>query len=216
MSPQDLDAIIHRALHHVHIFRPTSLASLVATIQQLPTYLLHPSAHYSSSRPVSLLLIDSITAFFWQQRMAQESRHTADTDATDSTTNPDNSSQTTSYAALTSALRATQALFGCAVVATHWGLLPSFPASSTTTTPPSFRPLLPHPWPSFPTLRLTLVCEPVNRFPVGMGMEAAVRDRALRQVVVEEGRRGLWVWNGAKGRRVCGVRVGGERVGVGL
>lgn len=193
---QDVEEIIHTSLQHIHIFRPTSLASLIATIQTLPAYLFDSSAHHSFERQVSLLVVDSVTAFFWQQRMGREGRGVGsredegDEDDT-SPTRPEDKTTPTN-ATLTAALLTSQSLFGHTVIVTRSGHLhsPLITAAHTNS-----------------TLQLTITRDAVNKFPVEMAVEEAERDRGVRQDVVEKGRGGLWV---------KGVKVGSVSVGVGV
>ncbi len=88
----DVECMIQEALRHVHIFQPQSLASLVATVEALPQYLLQkPSSradadpsteasagenrfprHYSSNRVLHAVLLDSASAFYWEDRLEQD------------------------------------------------------------------------------------------------------------------------------------------------
>lgn len=54
----DTNATVETALQHIHIFRPQSLTSLIATLNNLPTYLLHTS-HPSSDRALGFIALDS-------------------------------------------------------------------------------------------------------------------------------------------------------------
>ena len=73
LSHDSLPSTIVTALSHVHIFRPQSLASLHATLQSLPGYFFEGS-HPSAYRPLSFIALDSLTAFHWQTKAAEEDR----------------------------------------------------------------------------------------------------------------------------------------------
>lgn len=56
-----------RSLARLHIFRPTSSESLTATLLRLPTY-----ATSTCSAELAFLLIDNLSAFYWQDRFQLE------------------------------------------------------------------------------------------------------------------------------------------------
>jgi hypothetical protein len=79
------DALIRASLVHVHVFRPQSAASLLATVESIPAYLLAqpsgkttrpamplPPQHYSANRRLHAILLDSASAFYWQDRYDQQ------------------------------------------------------------------------------------------------------------------------------------------------
>lgn len=204
---------IEQALSHVHIFRPSSLAQLAATAAYLPTYLrsLHAPAsagHASYDRALALVVLDSASSFFWQDRQAHAEAE--DAAALNPTTNPVETHPDPPKAAgkpgtawddLVSALRALQASFpSAAVLATVWPLTPA-PAPSSAATPAraAFRSHLPAAWSSLVTARLVLQREPVRKFPVGLGLAQCTREeRESRAKVVSEGRFSVWRVGGAR------------------
>lgn len=178
--------VLH-ALQHIHILRPQSLASLVATLQDLPSYLLDTSQHHSAHRPLTLLAIDSITAFYWPERYAQETA-SLPTDAENQYQKPPPSL----YAGLVNAIKAIQAQFLCPVVAMSWSLSASKQSESSisipgvnSSMPKSLRPLLPGVWSQYVTTRVNVYREPVKKFPAGLTLEQAEREKKQRQEVVE-------------------------------
>ncbi|OAP65540.1 hypothetical protein AYL99_01512 [Fonsecaea erecta] len=204
----DLDALqetIRSSLDHVHVFRPQSSAQMTAVLASLHTYLLNRSRHHSILRPLSLIVIDSATAFYWQDRSDQalaklESLGTAP------------GGGPSRAAELIEKLKALQERFGCAVLASttspSTSSSPPFPSPSTrtlndettttattTTTSASTAPApsdrdirLVSPWTSYATLSLTLARLPVAQFPAQMDMEACLRDRDKRLEAVRKGR----------------------------
>lgn len=88
----EIETMIQEALRQVHIFQPQSLASLVATAEALPRYLFQtPSStasagasmerdatadefprHDSSDRVLHAVLLDSASAFYWEDRLEQD------------------------------------------------------------------------------------------------------------------------------------------------
>ncbi|KAH0562396.1 hypothetical protein GP486_002919, partial [Trichoglossum hirsutum] len=65
-----LEGVIRHALLHVHIYHPQSSASLAATIEAIPPYLLCGTGkkHFSSGRALEAVLLDSVSAFVYQDR----------------------------------------------------------------------------------------------------------------------------------------------------
>lgn len=89
----DVKSTVNEALHHVHIFRPQSLASLIATAHSLSHYLLRADAsepvsadrsadaddadcaeapQLSSDRTLHAVLFDGASAFYWEDRLEQD------------------------------------------------------------------------------------------------------------------------------------------------
>ncbi|KAF2275108.1 uncharacterized protein EI97DRAFT_357581, partial [Westerdykella ornata] len=54
---------IHTALPHIHIFRPQSWPSLLATLDSLPAYLFDSRRHRSTDRRIHALIIEDVDAF---------------------------------------------------------------------------------------------------------------------------------------------------------
>ena len=211
-EPSLIDSRVLGALRHVHIFQPQSLDSLVATIQALPTYLFDSTQHHSGGRALDLIAIDSVTAFFWQEKMAGEEARWGESsqEAQNGTRRPERPSP---YAVLAQELRSVQRQFECPVITTSWGLSPVAGTQSHGLgggARPSFRPRLPLAWQNFVTLRLGVGRESVKKFAPGMTLEQAERDREAREKAVQEGRFTCWVdlWGVDGGG--SGARKGGE------
>ncbi|KAI9813658.1 MAG: hypothetical protein M1827_003729 [Pycnora praestabilis] len=183
----EIEKVTLEALTHVHIFRPQSSTSLLATVQHLPTYLLTPptsfrsgtgsrqeQSHQSHRRVLRAVMLDSASAFYWQDlAAAEEDQATATTSKL---------SQTTHYRTLIKSLREIQTRFACTIIATTWGLQPNFPPHhheyqqhqshhSSSNSPPSFRPHLPPVWTSFMTLRLIVQRTKTPRFGPGVSIQ---------------------------------------------
>ncbi|KAG9123525.1 hypothetical protein FRC07_014830 [Ceratobasidium sp. 392] len=60
--------VVSEALKRVHIFRPTSTLSLATTLISIPVY--HRSR--MSDETIGMLMIDSISSFYWSDRWASE------------------------------------------------------------------------------------------------------------------------------------------------
>jgi len=188
----------------------------VSTLHALPAYLLAPpekALHYSGNRKIGLLVLDSASAYFWQERMSAEVAGLARDDDDDfealqgrfpphniaEEPSPRNDDREAKHANaqedkdIAAALRATQALFGCPVVYTTITLSNSNASTTSTSANDSIplqnslaAPLSPLPT-SFPTLRLLCSRNAVKRFPANMGVSALLQDRGARQAVVEKG-----------------------------
>ncbi len=180
-------SLIINVLQHVHIFRPHSLSCLVSTLQSIPAYMFSFSDHHSSNRELELVALDSATAFFWQSKNAEETARFETAAQTIDHKKPTNDN----HQQLVDGLRDLQKQFGCAIVATSWGISPVQPQQPGTSR--SFRPVLPPIWQSFCTLRLVVARDIVKKFPHDMRMEQAWKDAGERQTAVEEGKFSVWV-----------------------
>ncbi|KAI5805816.1 hypothetical protein EDC01DRAFT_753547 [Geopyxis carbonaria] len=67
-NPQAIHAAIHDAMNHVHIYHPESSRQLMDILQCLPEYLFDFSKHHSRHRRLDAVLIDSTSAFYWQDK----------------------------------------------------------------------------------------------------------------------------------------------------
>lgn len=179
--------VLH-GLQHIHIFRPQSLASLLSTLRSLPDYLLDMTQHSSAHRSLSLLAVDSMTAFYWPERSEQEMAYLASEEGEQGLRQTRNT-----YSEIVTALRHIQATFACPVVATSWSLSGSRAKSAVSSlgssnSPTSTRPLLPGVWNQYVTARLLVSRENVRKFPAGLTAEQAERDRIQRQEVLQRSR----------------------------
>ena len=173
-------------------------------------------------------MLDSASAYFWQERMSaevdgQESSPQKPCDnGVDDGADDDGDTGAKEDKDLTSALRATQDLFGCPIIYTTMTLANSTTSiSNTSTTHTNTMPLLQNTLPaplsplqiSFPTLRLLFSRSVVKRFPGNMGLNTLLQDRGARQAVVEKGGfrvdvvPGGSVWNRDEHERVGGLSL---------
>lgn len=211
-----LGLMIDECLRHVHVFRPQSSLALLSTLRSLESYLLHSTQHVSHARRLHAIILDSASAFYWQDRREAELLSIPgvreERAATATSQNPETSSHAnmnTPQIALetVNALRHLQHTFSCAILYSTWGLQRAHPqhkpqhmyayatpsSSSASASPLSFRPHLPRPWPTFPTLRLVVHRDPVRQFAPYMSIDEARRDASARQGVVARGEFSLWV-----------------------
>lgn len=198
---EDLETLLVSSIQHVHVFRPHSSSALLATIRALDTYFFDLSRHRSASRPLQMIVIDSVTAFFWQDRLREEVSRTETIGRPQKEIDSLRESKqifrlSDLYAELVKELKQLQGRFGCAVVytATIPGGRPantndaSGPFEQHTSRRPSLRPALPAPWGTFPALRLIVDRSQVRPFRPGINTQDAERDAPLRQSVVNQGK----------------------------
>ncbi|RHZ49840.1 putative Rad51 family DNA repair protein [Aspergillus thermomutatus] len=220
LTTEELESIIVASLQHVHVFRPQSSSSLLSTLKSLQAYLLDISRHYSSHRPLHAILIDSATAFLWQDKLRDDVARTENIGRPVAEIEHERNQKrifflSDIYAELVLTLKNLQRHFGCIVAYTCNTLnsrsvtgyqshsqstqQPSGPfdlynpSNLTATSMPSFRCPLPAPWGTFATLRLVVRRDAVRPFPPMMTVRDAQRDAIMRQNVVLEGRFLGWV-----------------------
>ncbi|KAJ5377142.1 uncharacterized protein N7496_004551 [Penicillium cataractarum] len=210
-SDGQLTEILTSSLQHVHVFRPQSSSALLATLCTLDKYLYDLSRHHSASRPLHMLVIDSATAFFWQDKLRDEVARTEEIGRPRPESDQKREMKqifnlSDLYAQIVNELKRLQGRFGCAVVYTTTVSSGRLPASTTSgqsgplgpydrppSQTPSLRPALPAPWGTFPVLRLVVHRDRVRPFPPAMSAHDARRDAPMRQSVVTQGKFSAWV-----------------------
>ncbi|KAF7715319.1 Uncharacterized protein PECH_007269 [Penicillium ucsense] len=193
---------------HVHVFRPQSSAALLATLAQLDHYLYDLSRHYSASRRLHTVIIDSATAFLWQDKLRDEIARTDEIGQSRMEIEGRRQLKQSFhlsdlYADIVSELKRLQDLFRCAVVYTTTVSSGGSSASTNSgppglydrppTSTPSLRPALPAPWGLFPTLRLVVHRDTVRPFRPAMSAHDARKDASMRQGIVQQGKFSAWV-----------------------
>lgn len=175
----DTAKLVEEALTHVHVFRPQSSRHLIETLDSLPSYILDATAHSSISRRLGLLVLDSASAFYWQDRYHAETARFKHPDQP-----RDQPSRT---AEVITKLRDLQKVFGCAI---------AYSTSAAFTTMNKQTPLLtadsaaPHEsrsasaWSRFASVTLNLSRVSVARFPSHISLEECLRDQEKRQDAV--------------------------------
>ncbi|QMW44307.1 hypothetical protein G4B11_007727 [Aspergillus flavus] len=179
-------------------------------------YLFDLTRHFSSARPLHTIIIDSASAFFWQDKLHDEVARTEDIGRPYEEIESERRKKKSfylfdMYADLVAELKRLQRLFSCAVVYTTiaWsgrsmpgqisasgpaGPFPLFdPSDVPFSRTSSFRSSLPGPWGVFPTLRLVVQRDVVRPFPPAMTVHEAQREAPVRQEVVLKGRFVGWV-----------------------
>lgn len=204
---------VQEALNHVHVFRPSSSAQLLAILESVPHYLLDRTRHASAHRPLGLVVLDSATAFYWQDRFDREMARLGSSStglvAGGTSSSAHNTSSTTTRSVI-NALKALQARFECVVAlsttptstATASSFPPSFPPPSaapeqrsqwTHHPPPPPPPAAsiapsPSPWTTYATLTLNLSRAAVPPFAPRMSLDECLRDRDARFDAVRKAR----------------------------
>ena len=198
LSSSERMAICNEAFHHLHVFKPQSSSQLLSTLVSLPGYLLlgavGTTAHPSASRSLSLVVLDSATSFYWQDRFeAEVARFEAmGTDENPGTRSP---ARLSTASEIVSELKMLQKLFDSTIIFTTCQARTSTMTSSTVTaTTTNDGRLLPQepprvsPWTAFATLHLTVSQEQVRQFAAQMSLEECQRDQANRLAAIAKGR----------------------------
>lgn len=211
ISEDELIELLTSSFQHVHVFRPQSSSALLATLGDLDKYLYDLSQHHSGSRPLHILVMDSATAFLWQDKLRDEVARTEEIGCSRSEIDQAREQKQSFYlsdlyAEIVHELKRLQSCFGCAIVYTTTvssgrpSLFnasgqsgPSGPYDRAPSQTPSLRPVLPAPWATFPILRLVVHRDTVRPFPPAMSAHDARRDAAMRQSVVRQGKSSAWV-----------------------
>ena len=168
LPPDSPPSTVATALSHVHIFRPQSLTSLHATLQSLPDYFIkgsHPSTH----RPLSFLALDSLTAFHWQTKAAEEDRAFANQHFPEAEPPGEASSTTnnTPQPDLPTLLKSTATALAAPLLLTSHSVAINTPRSA------------------LPTVRLTASRRTVRIFPPTISVTEALHEAGDRQRAVE-------------------------------
>lgn len=179
----DGESVVQDALTHVHVFRPQSSRQLIETLDCLSSYLLDITAHSSIRRRLGLLVLDSATAFYWQDRFEAETARFEHPDAP-----RDKPSRATE---IITRLKKVRDEFDCAVAYStslpFKAVMKAAHLSAVDTLAPK-EPRSVNPWTAFANLTLILSRVEVPRFSSHMSLEECLRDREKRQEAVAKGR----------------------------
>ncbi|KAF9513430.1 hypothetical protein BS47DRAFT_1393291 [Hydnum rufescens UP504] len=142
-----ISSICERSLQLLHIFRPTSSLSLAATLLRLPFY----HSETMCQQEISMLMIDSMSAFHWPDRWkAEQATHVATGNQPKPSVIPYSqldlpSSLHASTQHVLDAIQMLRSRLGVITVLTNWALFPNAPVSRTphvnsVLRPPPLRP----------------------------------------------------------------------------
>lgn len=203
VDAESIASLIRDSLQHIHIFRPQTSSSLLATLKLLDKYLLDVSRHRSATRPLHAVFLDSASAFYWQDRMRDEVARTQEIGRSAAEIKQDREQRKTFYLNIlyqdiASELRRIQTNFECSVIYTTWGLNrassdKTAPYAHLWSGPPSFKPHLPPPWTRFADLRIVVQRDTVRPYPATSTYTEIERDAPIRQGVVSQGKFSAWV-----------------------
>lgn len=175
------EPLIHQALTHLHILHPQSSSQLVSMLQQLPSYLLSPSSHQSSTRRLDLIVLDSSTTFTFQDRFE------ADIARLEAGTTSDPTTTLSRPAQIQEALRNLQSKFDCSILFTTDGAaFPHTMRTQPTEVPREATSI--SSWTAFATLSVTVQRAAVPQFAPNMSLDQCLADRAQRQEAMSKSR----------------------------
>ncbi|KAK6441226.1 hypothetical protein LTR95_002555 [Oleoguttula sp. CCFEE 5521] len=174
-------SIVASALDHVHVLRPQSLASTIATLHQLPTYFLR-TPHVSQNRRLALIALTPASSFYWQARATEEDVSFART--TNSSPPPEAAA---TYAQLTAALKTASLRLNSPVVLTTSNMhpIPIQETQQANSLIRSLRPSLPLPLSNLPILKIIVQRQKVRKFPASLSIQEVMREAADRLAAVE-------------------------------
>ena len=165
-----IHVLVADSISHVHVFRPQSWSSLLATLRSLPDYLFDGEKHKSMHRSIHSIILDDIDAFVWSIRNSKSSAA--------STANP----LSTASGQLTTALQKLSSTLSCALILT-----------SSSISPTAFRPPLPASWSQgVQVTRFAVRRIDVVKFAPAISAEQADAERRQRWEVVNKGRFECW------------------------
>ena len=156
----DIEDLLISSLQHVHVFRPPSSTSLLASLQTLHTYLLDTSRHLSSAKPLHAIFLDSATAFLWQDKLRDQIARVEEIGRPHVEIERERRENRVFvlggfYAELVAELKRLQGVLGCAVIytVTAWVRAGAGAGGDDAV---GFRSSLPPPWGLFPRLRVVI------------------------------------------------------------
>lgn len=217
-------ALVQAAMANLHVLTPSTSSQLLSSLEALPDELLR----LDTEQPLSLLILDSATAFSQQDRFdAEMARLEAGADFSSRSRTPTRTAQ------IIAALRAIQEQFECTVLISTCPSPSSHqsnPTSASAAAPrsyhqpqhsaqapsrdnrPPYEPAALSPWTSFATLTLHIERSSVTQFAPGATLVECLRDRDKRQEAVAAGKFAVSPdWNGSE-RWPPGVREAVEQL----
>ncbi|KAF9741905.1 hypothetical protein PMIN06_007982 [Paraphaeosphaeria minitans] len=180
-AKQEIIACAKHAMRHVHVLRPSSWDSMLATLRSLESHLFDRRRHDSMDRRVHALVVDDVDAFLAYLRTA-----------------PGPDALSAASVQLTRLLVALASTFSCAVV-----------MAGRSATAAGFRPGVPLGWPAHVRFtRLAVRRVEVVPFAPGMSVEEAEAERGQRGEVVSRGRVEVWRVGGGAEKDGVVMKIG--------
>ncbi|KAL9008819.1 MAG: hypothetical protein Q9173_006096 [Seirophora scorigena] len=180
-SRDAVESMVRNSLDHLHVFRPQTSLSLLATLSNLQSYLFNTASHVSANRSVGSIILHDVDAFLWQDRLEDAE------DQTHGTTAPQNAGLLSSrFRDMVNHVRRIQASFSCLVIATSSALSTTSHTRIEGHTVPVLKSHLPNSWRSFVTVRLIVQRDSVRKFPLGISAKEAAAEAGQRREAVEK------------------------------
>lgn len=178
---ETIDPLVRSSLEHLHVFRPQSSLSLLATLSSLQSYILDTISHVSANRQVGSIILHDLDAFLWQDRLEDAEDETQDGKTPRNTT-----LLSSRFRDMVAHLRRLQADFCCLVAATSSALSTVTYTRIDGRMVPTLRSHLPNVWKSIVTVRLIVQRDSVRKYPLGVSAEEAAREAGQRREAVEQ------------------------------
>ncbi|CCX07037.1 Similar to DNA repair protein XRCC2; acc. no. Q9CX47 [Pyronema omphalodes CBS 100304] len=170
------EAVVKDSLQHVHLFRPQNLAEVVKVLQGLPDY--YTSPRYGTlDRSLGGILIDSLSAFYWPEKLANSVSEGSDTGSHET------------YETMVRLIRGLSDRFGTFTIATTWGLhlvdethqAPTTfgHATKSSTETPVFYPYFPSVWNRLVDVKLVVARNVKPRFSRNTSISEAFQEIRL-------------------------------------
>ena len=138
---------VEEALRNLHVFRPASSTQLAATILQLPYY--HHEEPYIQNCEFGLLVVDSMSSFYWQDRFTTEQLRGGPSEAR------------TPFRHVLTAIERIKTSHRPTILLTNWGLNPLVKDPALADTSPFFRQ---HLYPTPAGFELSAPHQPAHEF----------------------------------------------------
>ena len=188
---QGASDIAAACLRNLHVFRPQSSDALLATVEGLMQYLLNPNANSSFGHTIETILIENVSAFFWEDRYEKE-RQTYPLPSGAAVLELFDLAQR--WKTLVTHLWQIQSTFGCVVAVSNTCLF----SASILDSEPALRTNVPTLWSNFVTLELIVAKNPPMRFRSGLSAEEALLESKYRDDDLQKGTCTAW-----EARLVC-------------
>ncbi|KAL8751275.1 MAG: hypothetical protein Q9184_006118 [Pyrenodesmia sp. 2 TL-2023] len=175
-----VNSIVRCSLEHLHVVRPQTSMSLLATLTTLHLHLFNTTSHVSANRTVGSIVLHRVDAFLWQDRLEDAEDQASDTRPIQKT-----SLLSSRFRDLVAHLRRLQKDFLCLIIATSSALSTTGYTRIDGQMVPVLRSHLPNVWKSFVTVRLIVQRETVRKFPFGVSVEEAMAEAGQRREAVD-------------------------------
>lgn len=197
---ESLESLAREALNHVLVFRPQSSSHLLSILDSLPTVLLDRTKHSSIHRTLGLLVVDSATSFYWQDRLDRDMARLIQSKSPGSTLDvvPETRETFSRTTRIIQRLKSLQERFECAVIfsTNSSSSSSSSKASATAQVQSNLQPPPPpnennntpsrSPWTNYARLTLHLEKTLVPQFAPHMSMDECLRDAEKRFEAVKD------------------------------